>query len=79
MREEGVEGVFLTQLLHALDVHLAGDGSLVKAHDLSDVAIVSRGHLLTDHIVPRLCKSRGGEVKRITVSSSRGGGGGGGW
>lgn len=48
----------LTKLFHALDVHLAGDGRLVKAHDLSDVSIVSRGHLLTNHIVPRSCKSR---------------------
>lgn len=48
----------LTKLLHALDVHLAGDGRLVKAHDLSDVAIVSRRHLLTNRIVPRSCKSR---------------------
>lgn len=50
----------LTKLLHAFDVHLAGHGRLVKAHDLSDVAIVSRRHLLTDHIVPRLWKSREG-------------------
>lgn len=61
----------LTQLFHALDAHLSGDGSLVKAHHLSDVAIVSRSHLLTDHIFPGLCKSRGG-VRRAIVRSSLG-------
>lgn len=59
--EKGDVGLCLTQLFHALDANLARDGSLVKAHDLSDVPIVSGRHLLTDHIVLPVCKVMWGQ------------------